>query len=262
MMTASGRSALTFRAATSASCASVTIWSAFPFSLNLTVNCIYDPPILAPLQRRRWREKDDPEEMRVVGFEHHDCHEYQHQHRRQQDGVGQGQPLPGHVHEDSDDQASLQHHEQQDQRPSEIAMEAKVVDEIGAGAENEQPSPDHEIELDRVLLALCLRGSRCECVMHMTVQRMLLSFHMYRCVCHAPTSPKVKKSKDEHPHKIDEVPVQAGDFDDLVMPLPAREKAVPFDIEVSPPNLSRDGDQENHADRHVGAVEACDHEKA
>src|SRR6266478_6652345 len=41
---------------------------------------------------------------------------------------------------------------------------------------------------------------------------------MHRCVCHAPTSPKIKKGKDEHPHKIDEVPVQAGDFDDLVMP--------------------------------------------
>src|ERR1700738_5002667 len=97
--------------------------------------------------------------------------------------------------------------------------------------------------------------------MHMSVQRML-SFYMYRCVCHAPTSPKVKKGEDEHPHKIYEVPVQAGDFDDLVMPLPAREKAVPFDIEVSSPNLSRDGDQEDNADRHMGAVEASDHEKA
>jgi hypothetical protein len=91
---------------------------------------------------------------------------------------------------------------------------------------------------------------------------MLLSFYMHRCVCHAPTSPKIKKGKDENPHKIDEVPVQAGDFDDLVVPLPAREKAAPFDIEVSSPNLSRDNDQENYADRHVGAVEASDHEKA
>src|ERR1700704_864902 len=177
---------------------------------------------------RRWREKHDPDEVRVIRFEHHDRYKYQHQPRRQQDGIGQGQPLPGHVHEDGDDQASLQHHEQQDQRPSEIAMEAKVVDEIGAGAEDEQPSPDHEIELDRVLLALCLRGSRCDPVMHMSAQRMLLSFYVYRCVCHAPTSPKIKKGKDEHPHQIDEVPVQAGYFDDLVMPLPAREKAGPL----------------------------------
>jgi hypothetical protein len=40
-----------------------------------------------------------------------------------------------------------------------MAMEAKVVDKIGAGAEDEQPSPDHEIKLDRMLLALCVRGS-------------------------------------------------------------------------------------------------------
>src|SRR6266700_2574534 len=98
---------------------------------------------------------------------------------------------------------------------------------------------------------------------------MLLAFYLYCCVCylyccvcHAATSPEIKKGKDEHPHKIDEVPVQAGDFDDLVIPFPAREKTAPFDIEVSPPNLSRDGDQENHADGHVGAVEAGDHEKA
>src|SRR3979490_1168319 len=131
---------------------------------------------------RRGPERYDPDEMRVVGFEHHDRHKYQHQHRRQQDGIGQGQPLPGHVHEDGDDQASLQHHEQQDQRPSEMAMQSKVVDEIGAGAENEQPSPDYEIELDRVLLALCVRGSWCESLMHVNVQRRLLSFDMYRCV--------------------------------------------------------------------------------
>src|SRR5882757_11364340 len=98
--------------------------------------------------------------------------------------------------------------------------------------------------------------------MQVNMQRRLLPFDLYRCVCHAPTSPKIEKGKDEHPHKIDEVPVQAGDFDDLVVTLPAREEAAPFDIEVSPPNLSRDGDQENHADRHVGAVEAGDHEKA
>src|SRR5260370_41892054 len=86
------------------------------------------------LYLRGWREKYDPEEMRVVGFEHHDRHKHQHQYRRQQDGVGQGQPLPGQVHEDGTDQTGLQHHEQQDQRPSEIAMEAKKLDAIEAGA--------------------------------------------------------------------------------------------------------------------------------
>src|ERR1700739_3539636 len=97
--------------------------------------------------------------------------------------------------------------------------------------------------------------------MGVSLQRVLLRFQMYRDVCHAATSPEIKKRKDEHPHEIDEVPVQAGDFDDLVLPFPAREKTASFNIEVSPPNLSRDGEQENHADRHVGAVEAGDHEK-
>ena len=81
---------------------------------------------------RHWRKEQGPYEVRVFGFENHDGDEDQHRHWRQQDGVDQGQPLPGHVHEDGDDQARLQHHEQQDQRPSEIAVEAKVVDEIGA----------------------------------------------------------------------------------------------------------------------------------
>ena len=103
--------------------------------------------------------------MRVVGFEYHDRHKYQHKYRRQQDRVGQGQPLPGHVHEDGDDEAGLQYHEQTDQRPPEIAVYAELVDQIGAGAEDEQPSPDHEIELDRVLLALYVPGCRRERIM-------------------------------------------------------------------------------------------------
>src|SRR5215467_11926824 len=98
--------------------------------------------------------------------------------------------------------------------------------------------------------------------MRVSLQRGLLPFQMYRDVCHAATSPEIKKRKDEHPHEIDEVPVQAGDLDDLVVPFPAREEAAPFDIEISPQDLSRNGDQEDHADRHVGAMEAGDHEEA
>jgi hypothetical protein len=104
------------------------------------------------------------------------------------------------VHENGDDQASLQHHEQQDQRPSEMALDAKKVDEIGAGAEDEQPSPDDEIELDRVLLALCVRRSRYDGVVHISLKRMWGSFDMYSRVCHVPTSPKIEKGKDEHPY--------------------------------------------------------------
>src|ERR1700753_1454316 len=97
--------------------------------------------------------------------------------------------------------------------------------------------------------------------MQLSLQLMLPSFQICRDICHVATSPEIKQGKDEHPHKIDEVPVQAGDFDDLVMSFPAREKAAPLDIEISPPNLSRDGDQENHTDRYVGAMESGDHEK-
>src|ERR1700742_3651334 len=91
---------------------------------------------------------------------------------------------------------------------------------------------------------------------------MLLSFQICRDVCHAATSPEIKQGKDEHPDKINEVPVQAGDFDYLVMSLPAREKAAPFDIEIAPPNHSLERRQENPPDRYVGAMKSGDHEKA
>src|SRR6516162_792935 len=133
---------------------------------------VYADNAVASRSLRRWREKQHPKEMGVVGFKHHDRHKYQHHHRWSQDGVGQGQTFPRHVHEDGDDQAGLQHHEQHDQGPPQIAMDTKIVDQIGAGAEDEQPSPDHEIELDRMLLTLCVRCG-CGCVTHMSLQRML-----------------------------------------------------------------------------------------
>src|SRR5262245_1431901 len=91
---------------------------------------------------------------------------------------------------------------------------------------------------------------------------MLFGFCIGCHVCHVLTSPEIKEGEDEYPHQIDEVPVQAHDLDVLVMALPAREKAAPLDVEVASPDLSRDHDQEDHADRHVGAVEAGDHEEA
>src|SRR3954466_11511777 len=98
--------------------------------------------------------------------------------------------------------------------------------------------------------------------MRVAVRRMLLRPRMYRDVCHGATSPEIKKRKDEHPHEIDEVPVQARDFDDLVVPFPALAKTTPFDIEISPQNLSRNDDQEDHADGHVRTVKASGHEEA
>src|SRR6266700_3464118 len=86
------------------------------------------------------------------------------------------------------------------------------------------------------------------------------------CCCPSACSmvflPKIKNCEDEHPHQIDEVPVQTHGFDDLVATLPPGQKAWPLLIEVSPQHLDRHDDQENHADRHVSAVETRDHEKA
>src|SRR5262249_52320260 len=74
-------------------------------------------------------------------------------------------------------------------------------------------------------------------------------------------SPKIEKGKDEHPHQIDEVPVQAHDFDVLVVPLSAGEKASRLAVEISTQHFSRNDDQKDHSNRHMGAMEARDHEK-
>jgi hypothetical protein len=95
--------------------------------------------------------------VRVIRLERHDCHKQQHRPRRDKNGIHQGQPLPGHVHEDGDDQPCFHNHEQQDQRPPEISMDAKEVDEIRASAQDKQPAPDHQIKLNRVLLSLFVR---------------------------------------------------------------------------------------------------------
>jgi hypothetical protein len=55
----------------------------------------------------------------------------------------------------------MKNHEQQDQRPSEISLKAKVVDEIRASAQDKQPAPDDQIKLNRVLLSLFVRPFLC-----------------------------------------------------------------------------------------------------
>src|SRR5215469_2240459 len=92
-------------------------------------------------------EEEEARQKRVIRFKSHDRNKHQDQHRRNQNGVGQSQALPGHVHENSDDQARLQDHEEQDERPPQISLEMKVVDKIGARTENEEPRPNDEIEL-------------------------------------------------------------------------------------------------------------------
>src|SRR6266850_435050 len=75
-------------------------------------------------------------------------------------------------------------------------------------------------------------------------------------------SPEIEEREDEHPHQIDEVPIETHDFDGLVVPLPAGEKAASVAVEISPPDLPSNDDQEKHAERHMRAVETCDQEKA
>src|SRR3954451_17689973 len=116
----------------------------------------------------------------------------------------------------------------------------EVIYEVGTGAENEQPAPDYEVKLDRVLLYL----------------------GVYHCLCHVLSSPEIEEGKDEHPTQINEVPVKAHDLADLVVAPAAGEIAALATVEVATKDLTRDDQQEDHADRHVGAVEARDHEEA
>src|ERR1700682_5762169 len=74
--------------------------------------------------------------------------------------------------------------------------------------------------------------------------------------------PKIENCEDEYPHQIDEVPIQAHRFDDLVVTLPAGQEARPLLIQVSPQYLDRHDDQKNHSDRHVRAMKSGDHETA
>jgi hypothetical protein len=75
------------------------------------------------------------------------------------------------------------------------------------------------------------------------------------------TSPQIEKGEDKNPYEIDEMPVKAGNFHNLVVSLSARKKASALTIEITAPDLSRNDDPENHPDGHVGAVESGNHEE-
>src|SRR5882672_5577179 len=114
------------------------------------------------------KEKDAPRKKGVVRLERSDAQKHHQQHCRDQNGIHHGQPLPEHVHEDGNDQPRLQQHEKDDQKPSEITLKVEIVNEIRRRAENEQQSPDLEINADRMLLPLyvCRDGlplSPCVC---------------------------------------------------------------------------------------------------
>src|SRR5215218_8228628 len=76
------------------------------------------------------------------------------------------------------------------------------------------------------------------------------------------TSPEIEECENEDPDEVDEVPVEARDFDDLVISSSAREEPTRASVEIAAPNFAGDDEQKDHADRHVGTVEPGDHEEA
>jgi hypothetical protein len=64
------------------------------------------------------------------------------------------------VHEHGNDEARLQQHEEEDESPPEHPLKVEIVDEVGEGAEHEEPDPDHQVELDRMLLVLVMDDRR------------------------------------------------------------------------------------------------------
>src|SRR6267142_1632767 len=100
------------------------------------------------------QEKDTSSKKSVVRLKRSDAQKDHQQQRRDQNGIHQGQALPEHVHEDGHDQPRFQQHEGDDQKPSEITLKVEVVDKIRRRAENEQQSPNLEIDADRMLLPL------------------------------------------------------------------------------------------------------------
>src|SRR5262249_61820426 len=80
------------------------------------------------------------------------------------------------------------------------------------------------------------------------------------CACAMVSLPEIENGEDEYPDQIDEVPVQAHGFDDLVVAFPAGHEPRSLAIEVAAHDLDRHDDEEDDADRHVSAVKAGDHE--
>jgi hypothetical protein len=67
----------------------------------------------------------------------------------------------------------------EDERPPEVTLEVEIVDEIRRGAENEQQSPDLEIDAERMLLPLNVMLPRHRGVL-LRRRGMVLSL----CLCH------------------------------------------------------------------------------
>src|SRR5688572_11766214 len=73
---------------------------------------------------------------------------------------------------------------------------------------------------------------------------------------HVCLSPKIEECENEHPDQVDEMPVESHDLDVLVAAPAAGEEPGPSRVVISAPDLSRHDDQEDHPERHMGAVKA------
>lgn len=96
----------------------------------------------------------------VVAFVSHEPDEDQDGDRRHQYGQLQRQPLPLHVHENRHDESGLHQHEDEDQRPAQISLQLKIVHHVGKETDDEQQSPDPEIDAERMLLPFLARHVR------------------------------------------------------------------------------------------------------
>src|SRR5215217_5115471 len=74
-------------------------------------------------------------------------------------------------------------------------------------------------------------------------------------------SPEIEESEDEDPDEVYKVPVKAGGLNDFIMAAAARKEAAAIAVEIAAPDLPRDDQEEDDTDRHVGAMEAGDHEE-
>src|SRR3546814_2935629 len=67
-----------------------------------------------------------------------------------------------HVHENGDDQPRLQHHEYEDQRPSEHTLHVTIIDHVGRRAQHEEIAPPFQIDADRVMAVAMFVSGRSE----------------------------------------------------------------------------------------------------
>src|SRR5690606_39934014 len=85
------------------------------------------------------------------------------------------------------------------------------VGQVRERAEQEQQAPYQDVNLDRMLLPVRVGGLRLVCSGGRRFMYLFYGRH------HGAPSPWIEKREDEYPDEVDEVPVEARDFDDLII---------------------------------------------